>query len=195
LEKIGSATTADCSRCSPTVSLDLTDGQRVLQHIGSHILYDPAVVQAVEPLCGLCLRPSPLCEYYLSKGKGAHGKLRVNQKMSKGCLLKMKFSYSVAAESNASSPCSNVPIHCPICPKTNPAIWKYFMKIHFEEKHKSLPLTNYAHLWMLSNFEKLEMKQIWLKRGKVPAKRGRKSKNPPLIISENHRAQIPDIVE
>ena len=67
------------------------------------------------------------------------------------------------------------------------------MKIHFEEKHKSLTLTNYAHLWTLSNFEKLGMKKIWLKQGKIPAKCGQKKKIPPLIISENHRARIPDI--
>ena len=62
------------------------------------------------------------------------------------------------------------------------------MKIHFEEKHKSLTLTNYAHLWTLSNFEKLGMEKIWLKQGKIPAKCGRKKKIPPLIISENHHA-------
>jgi len=102
----------------------------------------------------------------------------------------MNYSYSVAAESTASSPCSNVPIHCPVCPKTDPAIWKYFMRIHFEEKHKTLDLTKYEHLWKLSNFEVSEMKKIWAKRGKVAIKRTKKSKIPPLVISENHRAQI-----
>jgi hypothetical protein len=82
----------------------------------------------------------------------------------------MNYSYGIAAESTASSPCSNVPIHCPICPKTDPAIWKYFMKVHFEEKHKTLDLTKYEHLWRLSNFEKSEMKKIWIKQGKVTAK-------------------------
>ncbi|KAF8812763.1 hypothetical protein BYT27DRAFT_7182508 [Phlegmacium glaucopus] len=56
----------------------------------------------------------------------------------------------IAAESTASSPCSNVPIHCPICPKANPAI-------------------KYERLWKLSN---------------------KKSKIPPLVISESHRARI-----
>jgi hypothetical protein len=156
-------TTSDCPRCSPTITLDLSQGQRVLEHIGSHILYDPAVIQAIEPLCGLCLRPSQLCQYYLAKGKGANRNLRINLKTSKGCLIKMNYSYGIAAESTASSPCSNVPIHCPICPKTNPAIWKYFMKVHFEEKHKTLDLTKYEHIWKLSNFKKSEMKKIWAK--------------------------------
>jgi hypothetical protein len=68
------------------------------------------------------------------------------------------------------------------------------MKVHFEEKHKSLPLIKYAHLWKLSNFEKVEMNKVWLKRGKVTAKRTKKAKIPQLIISENHRARIPNML-
>src|ERR1700678_4026763 len=113
------------------------------------------------------MRPLPLCQFYVAKGKGAHGKLRINQKISKGCLIKVNYSYSVAAESTASSPCSNLPVHCPICPKTDPAVWKYFMKVHFEEKHKALNLTKYEHLWKLSTFEGSEMRKIWAKRGKI----------------------------
>ncbi len=67
---IGSMTTSDCPRCSPTVALDLSQGPRVLEHVGSHILHEPAVVHSIEPLCGLCLRPSPMCQYCLTKGKG-----------------------------------------------------------------------------------------------------------------------------
>src|SRR5271156_3189376 len=103
----------------------------------------------------------------------------------------MKYSYSIAAESTASSPCSNVPIQCHICPKTNPTIWKYFMKVHFEEKHKILDLTKYERIWKLSNFEKSEMTKIWAKRGKATTKRTEKLKIPPLVILESHRAQIP----
>ena len=43
---IGSMTTSDCPRCSPTITLDLSQGQRVLEHIGSHIIDDPAVIQS-----------------------------------------------------------------------------------------------------------------------------------------------------
>ena len=105
-----------------------------------------AVIQSIEPLCGLCLCPSQLCQFYLAKGKGTNGNLRINQKMSKGCLMMMKYSYGIAAESTTSSPCSNMPIHCPICPNADPAIWKYFMRIHFEERHKTLDITKYKYL-------------------------------------------------
>ncbi|KAF8814766.1 hypothetical protein BYT27DRAFT_7229300 [Phlegmacium glaucopus] len=142
LDNIGSTTASNCPHCSPTVILDLTQGQRTLKHIGSHILYDPAIIQSIEPLC-----------IYLAKGKGAKETLQINQKASKGCLIKVNFSYSIAAESTASSPCSNVPVHCPVCPKSDPTVWKYFMKINFKEKHKTLLLNQYAHLWTLSNFK------------------------------------------
>ena len=164
----------------------------MIEHIGAHILYDPRMIHATGPLCGLCLRPSPLCQFFLGKGKGRNGKVNINQKMSRGCLMKMNYSYSVATESMASSLCSNVPIHCPICPKSDPAIWKYFMRTHFEEKHKVL-LTKHEHLWKLSNFERTEMKKIWIKRGRVTARRTKKANLPLLVVSEKRRAQIPSM--
>jgi hypothetical protein len=165
--------------------LDLSQGQRVLEHIGSHILYDPAVIRSVEPLssrCAACASANGNCaSFYLAKGKGVNGNLIINQKTSKGCLVKMNYSYGIVAES---SPCSNVPIYCPICPKTDPALWKYFMKVHFEKKHKTLDLTRYESLWKLSNFERSEMKKMWAKRGKVIA----------IVVSQtNEKVENPEI--
>ncbi|KAF8152359.1 hypothetical protein B0H34DRAFT_724881 [Crassisporium funariophilum] len=111
----------------PTVTLDLSQGQRVLEHIGAHVLHDPSLDRSM-PLCGLCLRPSPMCQFFLKKGKGAHAS-------------------GVASESTASSPCSNVPIHCPLCPKSDPAIWRYFFRIHFQQKHPNAPLAQYENIW------------------------------------------------
>ena len=48
----------------------------------------------------------------------------------------MNYSYSTAAaESTASLPRSNVPTHCLSCAQSDPAIWKYFMNVHFDENH------------------------------------------------------------
>ena len=192
LEDIGGKKSLECPRCSPSVILDLSQGQRVLEHIGTHILYDPGVIRAKDILCGLCPRPSPLCQFFLTKGKGTNGNLRVNSEVSRGCLEKINYSYRIAAESTTSSPCSNVPIQCPVCAKSEPAIWKYFMKAHFTEKHKNLhPFTKYEHLWQVSDFELSEMKMIWEKRSKVTVKRTKKSNVPLLLISDAHRARIP----
>jgi len=65
------------------------------------------------------------------------------------------------------------------------------MRVHFEEKHTTLDLTKYEQLWKLSNFERSEMKKIWAKRGRASVKQTKKSKIAPLVISENHQAQIP----
>ena len=184
---IGEQGTSDCPQCSPTIILDLSQGQRVLEHIGTHILYDPAVLQSM-PLCGLCLCPALLCQFFLAKGKGANGNIRIDQKASRGCLMTLNYSYSVAAVSTASSPCSNILMHCELCSKSDPAIWWYFMKAHFQEKHPNAPFAKYDHIWTLSNFEMSEMKKIWGKRTKVTIKRAKKLT---LQISENHRAQIP----
>ena len=154
---------ADCPRCSPTITLDLSQGQRVLEHVGAHVLHDPGLDKST-PLCGLCLRPAPFCQIFLKKGKGAQGRMGINASLSKGCLMKVKYAYHVASKSTASSPCSNVPIHCPLCPNIEPAVWRYFMRIHFQEVHPNAPISKYDHLWKLSNFEISEMKKIWAKR-------------------------------
>ena len=73
--------------------------------VRSKMREDPAIIQSMEPLCGLCRRPPPMCQFF------ANGNLRINQKTLKGCLMKTNYSYGIAAESTASSPCSNVPIH------------------------------------------------------------------------------------
>ena len=71
---------------------------------------------------------------------------RCSQKASNGqpCKVKRlppktKFSYSITAESMSSSPCFDVPMICPLCSKTKPAVWRYFLKIHFQEKHQNTP--------------------------------------------------------
>ncbi|KAF8148942.1 hypothetical protein B0H34DRAFT_668127, partial [Crassisporium funariophilum] len=183
--------TSDCPQCSPAVTLDLSQGQRVLEHIGAHILFDPSIIHSALPLCGLCLRPAPLCQYFLKKGKGVHASLTINTESSKGCLIKTKYSYRVASESTASSPCSNVPLRCPLCPKADPAVWRYFLKTHFLEKHKTATLSKYEHLWKLTNFETSEMRKIWAKRMTATVKRTKKPQRAPLVVLEDHHAQIP----
>ena len=179
----------ECTLCSPKVVLDLSQNQRILEHAAAHVLHDPKVERTTEP-CGLCLRPAPLCQIFLKKGKGANRTLKIDKYT--GCPIKPSFSYGVASESSASSPCSNVPITCPLCPaKVTPAIWKYNMKYHIRNVHKTATLSNHEHLWKLSNFEIMEMKNIWTKRHSVPVKHPKKSKAPPLVVSDVYRSRIP----
>lgn len=180
-----------CSRCSPEVILDPTKGQHVLCHHGGHILEDPNVDRTAEP-CGLCQQPWPMCEFYLKKGKGANRNLKIDLQASRGCinLHLIKFTYGVATKSTASSPCSNVPIICPLCSKSDPAIWRYNMLYHFKRQHPLANLTEYHHLWLLSNFEKVQMKEVWRNRHKAGVKRRTKKTLPPLILSEAHSSTL-----
>jgi hypothetical protein len=66
------------------------------------------------------------------------------------------------------------------------------MKPHFEQNHRQL-MPKHEGLWTLSNFEISEMAKIWGKRATFLVKRTRKSKLPPLVVSEDHRAQIPSM--
>jgi len=65
------------------------------------------------------------------------------------------------------------------------------MKAHFQDVHKSAPISTNENLWKLSNFETAEMKKIWAKRKHIVMKRTKKSTMPPLVVSESHRAHIP----
>lgn len=180
----------DCPACGPDSTLDLSQGQRLLEHIAAHILHDSKIERSVER-CGLCLRSSSQCQFYLKKRRGVQANLKIDWDRST-CPTKLKFSYSIAAQSMASSPCSNIPICCPLCSdKKDPAIWKYYAKTHFHSNHPTADFARYEYLWKLSNFEVSEIKKIWMKRLDTPVKRPRKSKIPPLVISDAHRGRIP----
>ncbi|TEB24053.1 hypothetical protein FA13DRAFT_1639125 [Coprinellus micaceus] len=115
-------------------ALDISQSLRVIEHNAAHLLHD-AKAKVSDQLCGLCLRPSPLCRFFLKKGKGVEASLTVDKKRS-NCTYAIKFYYHKPATSTSSAPCSNVPLQCPPCPPTAPpAVWKYNMKVHFPEKH------------------------------------------------------------
>ena len=72
-----------CPRCRPSVIWDRKSTQKVLEHIGAHLLFDTSLDASLEQeLCGLCFRPSPLCIFYLRKGPGAGASQQVDIKKS-----------------------------------------------------------------------------------------------------------------
>ncbi|GLB44010.1 putative zinc finger [Lyophyllum shimeji] len=178
-----------CPSCSPEVTLDVSQPQRVLAHIGAHILHDSNVDRTTEP-CGFCLRPSALCQFFLTRGKGAHGSIKIDKTRSRSCPNMLSFTYAIASESKPSSPCSNVPISCPLCPKTSPAVWRYNWKHHFASAHPAASFANYSSTAELTNFEKFEMKRVWDDRRKVVVRRVKKNALPPLEISAAHSSRV-----
>lgn len=179
-----------CTDCTPTVYLPKSP-QRTLEHRAGHMNFDPRfIVKLSSEPCGLCGRPSPACVFYLKKGKGTDASPQINYQKS-SCANMQTFSYTVAAVSSASSPCSNVPMTCQWCPKSAPAVWKYNMSHHVKQNHPYVSLRDHESLWKISDAEKYGLKMIWDKRHTVKSSRkGKKKSKAPLVISEAHNTQL-----
>lgn len=188
IDDLGVANIIECEYCSPPVPLDASQGKKVLEHMAAHILYDPKVKKVDQP-CGICLRPSPVCQHYLERSKGANGGLRIDVRRS-SCKYQVRFHYSKASKSSASAPCTNIPIHCPACSaKTAPAVWKYNMRAHFAQRHPNQSLDDFPELdHTLTAFERTEMKSQWQKRQTTARRPRKKETAPQFTISEAHKA-------
>lgn len=173
-----------CPKCQPSITFSSALRQRIIEHIGAHILHDPSVDRRSEP-CGLCLRPAPLCKIVLNKTKGRTGNLAIDMKTS-SCPNLVKFSITIAAKCSDGSPCTNHPMHCPYCPKSTPAVWSYNFRQHMLRVHPSQPLDKHRSVWSISKLEKDGMRQVWEHRLKQPKVRP-KTQRAPLVISETHR--------
>jgi hypothetical protein len=72
--------------------------------------------------------------------------------------------YKTAAKFSGSSPCTNVPIHCPICPisisETPQTIWKYNALFHLISEHSTgftppkIPRQHLSHMHITKEEEK-----------------------------------------
>ncbi|KAG6915356.1 hypothetical protein DXG01_011984 [Tephrocybe rancida] len=175
-----------CPRCSPEYLFDLKLAQQIFAHIAAHVLYDKTIKREDEP-CGLCLRDVLICKIYLKKGKGSKGGLTIDKSRSSCPMKSLKFSFAIATASTESSPCSNVPIQCPLCPKSAPAVFKYNWKAHFANAHPNAVYANYASTGSLTNFELKSEKRLWDNCKKILSKRVMKGKGlPPFEVSTAH---------
>ena len=154
------------SRLWPNVKLNQSNVQQVLEHMGAHILYDTTLNHSQE-VCGLCLWPSPMCRLLVKKGHGALVGNHVDIDNS-SCVNLIQFNYVSAACLSESSPCSNVPIICPLCPPKSPGVWTYSLHAHFRDWHKLTTHTQFPMTVYLSQSEKDGMKWIWDARFNVP---------------------------
>jgi hypothetical protein len=178
----------ECTNCSPAVALP-KQAPRILEHMAAHILFDSGIKRSDEP-CGLCLRPSPLCKFYLKKRKGAATSEQIDFAKST-CANKLNFSYAVASTSTSSSPSSNVPIRCPVCPTAEPCPWRYNLLHHMRAKHPTISLTPYESAWQITHTEKRLLKEVWENRHKEKkARRSKKDKSTSLIILEVHSSRL-----
>ncbi|KAF8218704.1 hypothetical protein L208DRAFT_1088932, partial [Tricholoma matsutake] len=177
--------TSDCSLCGPRVQLNKANGQRILEHMGAHIMFDSTIDRNSQELCGLCLWPSPMCRLTLKKGCGSAVGYNVDINTST-CINVIRFNYATAAHPSESSPCSNVPTICPLCPPRSPGVWTYNLRTHFHGRHKLMP-TQFPLNTQLLESEKHGMHWIWEAHFKLPKSHNLKNKQRhALALSEAH---------
>ncbi|KZV94277.1 hypothetical protein EXIGLDRAFT_570190, partial [Exidia glandulosa HHB12029] len=101
----------DCYLCGTPVAIT---GMRA--HVGRHILLafrglkDPLRPPLAANPCGFCGRETCLTVLTVKKGN------RKSKVLSSCGYQHEKMKYNVAAQSSEANPCSNVPIHCSLCP-------------------------------------------------------------------------------
>jgi len=173
-----------CAHCRPPVSWDPLKPQKVLEHVAQHLLFDVSIDHSLEP-CGFCLRLSPSCALFLRRGKGAGSSCQVDEKCSR-CPNFHPFAYRSASTESDNSPCTNVPIVCPLCPSIDPAVWKYNMEQHFIKRHSLDAYKQHFPNLSISSTEQAALQKKWLDRHRTRKSKSAKTGVPPLVISEQH---------
>lgn len=101
-------------------------------------------------------------------------------------------SFHYASASNEKSPCSNVPILCPECIKSDkgsPAVWRYNMLQHICDKHAYVPENEYDASWRTNNAKLESMKELWMARHKKKQTRKSGKGTRELCISSAHSSR------
>ena len=116
---------------------------KMRNHVGSHILHSLCEIEdpkecRLQPVgenpCGFCGQGSCFTQLKAKK----HGGLSITSNCS---YHYAGMNYKAAAQFSKSLPCTNVPIHCPLCPTAisgDPqTIWKYNALYHLISEHST----------------------------------------------------------
>ena len=127
----------------------------------------------------------------LKKGRGTSQGYTIDMKHSK-CVNLIQFKYAIAATSLENSPCTNVPVICPICSLKSPAVWTYSLDAHFCNSH-SLSRDHFPIKHHLSRSEREGIQIVWENQHQVWKKRNIQGKKVlPLVISNAHHYGAPE---
>jgi hypothetical protein len=151
--------------------------------MGGHILHDPQLKDANNP-CGFCLNTAMLCTIRLIQSIKKGNKIDM---INSHCPNLKKVSLATASKFTEKSPCTNIPLQCPLCPKVSNAVWKYNLCAHIRKHHPTADVANYEQLYAISASELTLMKGVY----KRPPK-SKKAKNAThvLAISEGHSSRL-----
>ena len=123
-------------------------GADARHHIGAHLLFDDQWTQRPTFPCGLCgMRPVVPYTDSASLVSGCPTALvrkgsTFNHKGACKLAGEPKYNHKSALSSVEGSPCTNVPMLCPLCPqKPGVAVYKYDMEKHWRAGHSEATIT------------------------------------------------------
>jgi hypothetical protein len=176
-----------CPHC-PTLRLPKSRQSELVSHMGMHILHDNALKNVPNP-CGFCLSPGSLCSVRLKKGQGRKVGMQIDLQNSR-CQYnnQVKLSLKTFSKSTSASPCTNVPIMCPLCPTTSDAVWKYNLESHLKTVHPTANISEYRTYYEISKSEFVALKNAFTSKPRWTAKRIRSLVN--INISEAHSSRV-----
>lgn len=173
--------TESCFLCL-NVKVKALSGPNLVKHMGAHILHDYRLKNSNSP-CGFCLSTSGYCTILLTRGRGRNGEQVINVKESK-CPNLRKFTLKTASTHTEQQPCTNHPLHCPLC---QAVVWKYNLHAHIINSHPTSNAELYKSQYGLHDNELTLMRAVFL----TPTRQSKKkSKNGNLVISETHSSQM-----
>lgn len=173
-----------CILC-PKLLVEEMTGPELVRHNGAHILHDTKLKAADNP-CGFCLNAGTSCVIHIQKKPD--GTYRIDKTLSQ-CPNLRTLSLKVAGQYTLKSPCTNVPLPCPLCSKSAPSVWKYNLRAHILTNHPSAnaELPEYRKLYEISADERILMKAILLRPIRKPRKKKGKDAGS-LKVSNLHSA-------
>jgi hypothetical protein len=132
-----------------------------------------------------------MCAVYVAKSKGSQGAHYVDVSKSRcknGNVVKL--SLGSGEKATIHSPCTNVPLACPLCPSVAPAIWKYNVLEHISQVHPTADASSDAYklLYDIGPFEVSVLKVLWLKKPRHIARKFCNLGN--LNISDPHSTHL-----
>ncbi|KAJ7104451.1 hypothetical protein B0H15DRAFT_766014, partial [Mycena belliarum] len=180
--------------------LDGSNGQRILEHMAGHLLFDHSILGHATH-CGLCLLPFPLCVFYYKKRRGTSAARQVDWEKSTCSNIDIHFNMGTASVSTDSSPCSNFPVLCSLCEAASPLVFTYHLAAHYLRAHNrsagpytykgSDNITDVEYIRSPAEFKALEAKfAARFDKKKAAAKSSKSTVKNALPISNAHSSSM-----
>ena len=175
--EVGSPAASTTRNSEQTVKCSLTECGETLkvnvmrQHMGAHLLHERPKFNAVMP-CGFCGGESAQKSSDLSQLSGCaiwllNGQPRMHCKLLGGDAP--KYSMKSAEKCTSSSPCTNRPMQCPLCPKKPGVVhWKLNMPAHWERNHNAAPLPDEFASLLETSLNEMDLTRKFLKNQNAP---------------------------